>query len=532
LVGKFMRILLVSDNDTERSLIRGHISKLPYREYDKAHHIEIIEKNSGDEAFLLVKSQHRAMNFIDLVIADQNMPGMTGLRLANILTKNNLILSTPIIIFCKDIKNDIPKSPRPTGIAGFFEKPASFTKIMDLMVRIAAIKIAVEDRARKQKIEKLMSKRGTLDFLTALENIYLHSADKINSHKMYAPWSDLAYLSLARIHVGSYKFAEAIPYLKTAININYKNREAHRNLLLCYRKTGKIFAEKEEIEEMLRVSPRSCSVLLKAGDAELREGDYKSAINFFKRAIANHRPSESKRMKARSHLGLGKAYMMEGNANKDDSRYDMAKTEFNKALSADPMLLAAYNNLAVAYRKLGMYEEARQAISKAIEIMPKDAEGWFSLFEIYLIDAETEKAKDSLQKALSYDPDDQILLITAGEIFMRFSMFTEAVDMFERAAEINPSYKIIFNYLGICYRRLNQIDDAIACYDKALDIDPEDHNIHYNLGKAYYLANSLEMARKSYKKALELEPNFKEAKQDITMLETYSIAPGRQKIAR
>ena len=527
-----MRILIVSDNDIERSLIREHISRLPYKDYDKTHHIEIIEETSGDEAFPLIKSQHGAMNFFDLIIADQNMPGMSGLRLAGVLTKHNLVLSTPIVIFCKDIKNDISKGPKPKGIAGFFEKPASYKKMMDLMVRIAAIRIVVEEQERKQKIENLMSKRGTLDFLTGLENIYLHSADEINRHRRYAPWSALPYLSLARIHIGSYKFSEAIPHLKTAISINHKNQEAHRNLLLCYRKTGKLFAEKEEIETMLRASPRSCSLLLKAGDAELREGDYKSAINFFKRAIANHKPSESKRMKARSHLGLGKAYMMEGDANKDDSRYDMAKTEFNKALATDPLLLAAYNSLAVAYRKLGMYEEAKQAIAKAVAITPKDAEGWFSLFEIYLIDGETEKAKDSLQKALISDPDDQIMLITAGEIFMRFSMFSEAVDMLERAAEINPSYKIIFNYLGICYRRLNKIDDAIACYDKALDIDPEDHNIHYNLGKAYYVANSLDMARKSYKKALELEPNFKEAKQDITMIETYSASPQRQKIAK
>ncbi|MFQ5431379.1 MAG: tetratricopeptide repeat protein [Nitrospinota bacterium] len=527
-----MRILVVSNNDDERNLIREYISRLPYREHDKAHHIEIIENTSGDEAFILVKSQHRAMNFFDLIIVDQNMPGMTGLRLAYILTKNNLVLSTPIIIFCKDIKNDIPKEPQLSGITGYFEKPASYKKMMALMVRIAAIRIAVEERARKQKIESLMSKRGTLDFLTGLENIYLHSADEITKHMRYAPWSSLPYLSLARIFIGSNKFSEAIPYLKTAIKINYKNKEAHRNLLLCYRKTGKIFAEKEEIEEMVRVSPRSCSVLLKAGDAELREGDYKGAINYFKRAIANHRPSESKRMKARSHLGLGKAYMMEGDVSKDNSRYDIARGEFNKALTADPLLLAAYNNLAVAYRKFGMYEEAKQAIAKAVEITPQDAEGWFSLFEIYLVDGEMEKAGFCLQKALNYDPDDQILLITAGEIYMRVSMPGKAVEMFERAAEINPSYKIIFNYLGICYRRLNKIDDAIACYEKALDIDPEDHNIYYNLGKAYYVANSLDMARKAYKKALELEPEFKEAKQDITMLETYSVSPERQGIVK
>lgn len=524
-----MRILVVSGNEAERNQIREYITRLPYREHDKAHSIDIVEVNSGDTAFTYIKSQHLAMNFFDLIIAEQNMPGMTGLSLADLLMKNHLVLSTPIAIFCNDIKKEISGDSTPSGIAGFFELPVSYKKMTYLMVRIAAIKITGEEREREQKIEKLMSKRGTLDFLSGLEDIYMHSADKIKTYKMYAPWSPLPYLSLGRIYVESNKFSDAIPHLKKAISINSKNQEAHRNLLLCYRKTGKLFAEKEEIESMLRASPRSCSLLLKAGDAELREGDYKSAIDFFKRAIANHRPSESKRLKARSHLGLGKAYMMEGDVTENRSRYDMAQTEFNKALTADPLLLAAYNNLAIAYRKLGMNHEAQQTIVKAIAITPKDAQGWFSLFEIYLTDGETEKANYSLQKALSYDPDDQILPFTAGEIHLRLAMVSEAAQMFERTVEINPSHKRAFNYLGICYRRLNKLDDAVACYCKALDIDPEDHNIHYNLGKAYYVANKLEMARKSYKKALELEPDFKEAQQDITMLKTYSVSGETQK---
>ena len=519
-----MRILIVSSNEAERSLIRDYITRLPYKEHEKAHHIDIIEETNGDDAFKLVKSQHQAMNLFDLIIVDQNMPGTTGMQLARLLRVNHLMLTTPIAIFCRNIKSDIPIDSNTKGIAGYFELPVSYKKMMDMMVRVAALKITGEERSLKEKIEKLMSKRGTNDFLSELENVYLNSADEINHHRMYAPWSPLPYLSLGRIYVGSNKFSEAIPYLKKAIGINGKNKEAHKNLLLCYRKTGKLFAEKEEIELMLRVSPRSCTVLLKAGDVELREGNHQSAVNFFKRAIANHRPSESKHMKARSHLGLGKAYIMEADATKNRSRYDMAQTEFNKALTADPLLLAAYNNLAIAYKKLGMNDEAKEAIAKAVAITPKDAEGWFSLFEIYLADAETEKAKYSLQKSLSYDPDDQILLVTAGEIFMRLAMLGEAVEMFEKAVEINPSYKMIFNYLGICYKRLNKLEDAFSSYSKALDIDPEDHNIHYNIGKAYYVANKLEMARKSYKTALELEPSFKEAKQEITMLKTYSVS--------
>lgn len=532
LVGNILRILVVSGKKAERNRIREYILRLPFREYDKSHLIDIIEENSASAALDRLKSDYQAMIFYDLIIADQNMDKMTGLQLAHEISNMELAPPSPIAIFSDDLKRDIPKNYGKNGIAAFFELPVSYRQMKRLMTKIAALRIAREERKRKLKIENLMSIRGTRDFLSSLESIYLHSASEINMYRMYAPWSALPYIILGRVYIGSNRFSEAIPHLKTAIKINFNNKDAHRNLLLCYKKTGKFFAEREELEVMLRTSPRSCNVLLKVGETCLREGEYQSAMDYFRRAIANHKPSDSNRLKAKSHLGLGKAYMKQGDRKKDPSIYDLAKDEFNKAVSIDPLLIAAYNNLAIAFNKLGRHEEAKSTIAKAVGIIPKDAEGWFSLFELYLIDGETEKARNSLIKALKYDPENQIWLITAGEIYLRQGMLTDAIEMFEEAVEINPSYAELYNYLGICYRRLNNIESAILNYQKALEIDREDQNIHYNLGKAFHVDNKLESARKSYENALRLEPNFQEAKQKLTILEAYTGVTERLKSVR
>lgn len=527
-----MKFLIVSGNEEERKLIRDYLKMLPFQDFEKSHHLEIIEDTTCEAALQRVVADYQAMSFYDFIIADQNMEGMTGVQLANELADKQLSLTSPVVVFCEDIKRDVSKEKRKTGVTAFFELPIRYKKIMDLLVKVSAILIVKEEKERKEKIDSLMSIKGTLDFLSSLENIYIQSAIDVNSYRMYAPWSALPYLSLGRIHIGSNKFADAIPYLKTAIAINFKNKEAHRSLLLCYQKTGKFFQERSELEVMLRASPRSSNVLLKVGDASLREGDYESAMEYFKRAIVNHRKGDSNRLKAKSHVGLGKAYVKEGDHKKDPSIYVIAKDEFDKAVSIDPLLLAAYTNLAVVYNKLGKFDEAKKTIAKAVKTMPADAEGWFSLFEIYLIDGDVEKARHSLAKALKFDPENQVLLITAGEVYMRQGMLEDAIEIFERTVEINPSYSLLFNYLGICYRRLNKIETAVNNYKKAVEIDPDDYNVHFNLGKAYHAGNHLDLAKQSYQTALDLEPGLKEAGQNIALLETYAGTEKKLKSAR
>lgn len=527
-----MRVLIVSENTIERKQIRNYMETLPFNEYDKTHEIEFIEDKSGNSALGRVTSDYQNRLFFDLIIAAQKMKDLTGMQLAKKLSDEKMIPMPPIAVFCDDVAEALKKERVKEGITVLFDFVFSIEKFKQLMTKIAAILISRVERVRKEKIEDLMEKRNSADFLASLENIYMDSAREISQYKMYATWSSLPYISLGRIYIGCNKYAEAIPNLKTAIDINFNNKKAHRNLVLCYKKTGQSFEELKELYEMLAVVPRSSAVLQKLGDACLREGDYESAAEYLKQAIACHNPTDSKRMMASTHVFLGKAYMAEGDEKEDSSKHEMAKDEFNEAISIDPTLLAAYNSLIVVYKKLDMYEEAQETMAEAIKIMPEDPEGWLSLYEIYLIDGEAQKAKYSLQKALKYEPENQKMLCNAGEIFMRQEMLTEAVELFEKAIEINPSDIRLYNYAGICYRRLNRYERAISNYRKALRIDPKDHNIHYNFGKAWQEAKDYKSARRSYETALSLKPDFPEAKKALEMLEEYRGFKDKRKSVR
>lgn len=514
-----MRVLIVSQDSTERKLIRSYLERLPFKEYDKAYEIEIYEEESGEKAFERITSGQETRFFYDLLISAQKMNGMTGLQLVKKLNKKKIAPMMPTAVFSDNLTIDLKKEKTESGATVFFELPKIYEEFKNIMAKIAAILIYREESARKEKIEKLMSKRKTSDFMAAIENIYMSSASNIGKYKIYAPWLPQPYISLSRIYMGANKYAEAIPYLKTVIKINFHDRSAYHNLLMCYKKTGKSFLELEELKKMLIDFPDSSEVLLKIGDAYLRKGDYENAVKYCKKAIENHKLADSNHLKAKTHVSLGKAYVMEGDDKNDPAKYKDAEEEFNSAVSIDPILLAAYQNLIVIYSKQGKHEDARKTLAEATKIMPDDAEGWLSLFEIYIIDGDISKAKISLEKAFNYDPENQIILMTAGEIYMRQSMYDEAVEIFKMALDVNQSDIRFHNYLGLCYRRLKQIGPAIKNYNKALTIDPEDPDIHYNIGQAYKQNDLLPLAREAFQKALQLKPDFPEATKALETLE-------------
>ena len=531
-----MRILIVSEKKYEIRQIREHIEHLPFKEFAKDTTTEIFEETGSKNAYDLIATKLKQSFTFDLVIASHRMKLVTGFQLAEKIHKLESDKFIPVVVFgtgiIEDAKNEPNREIFANGKTYVSELPITFDGFKNVFSSIAETLVQNEDQQRKEAIENLLSYRDTNDFLSTMENLYMLSARKVINYSAYAPWSPIPLLSLGRIYIGSNMYDTAIPYLKRAINLDFSLKDAHKNLAICYKKLGQAYEELEELKQLLKSSPQSSSVLFKVGDAYLRESNYEKAAEYFKKAIASCKPDDGVRHKARIHVGLGNAYVKEGDFKKDISKYTLAEGEFKTAISVDPTLLAAYNSLVITYKKLGQEELAKEAMQKAISIMPDSSEGWISLFEIYLIDGEYDKAKFSLQKAIKYDPENQIILCIAGETYARQNMLQEAIELFEKAIDINPSDLRLYNYIGICYRRLNDIGMAIEYYQKALKIDDKDPNIHYNLGRAYQQGSNNSRAEKSYKKALDLQPDFSEAKNALENLAKFPATSNKRKSVR
>ncbi|MBI3794737.1 MAG: tetratricopeptide repeat protein [Nitrospinae bacterium] len=449
------------------------------------------------------------------------------LRWSRILLERGLEPNVPFVLFSGRFDEKLKiEGVFPESVI-LLEPPFTIENLTKTMAFKITAAIAREEAGRSAAIEWLVHANTTTDISTAIDDLYMSSARRLNKYRQYAPWFSSPHIALGKVYAGCNRHKEAVPHLKTALSLDFNRQDAHRLLALCYRRTGQAFDELSELRKMLEADPASSDLLLRIGEADLREDNYESAMAHFKKAIENFKPSEKPRRKAKAHVGLGRAFFIKGEQTDVASNFGTAKTEFQSAVDADPTLIAAYNNLILTYRKLGMFAEAKKAVERAITVTPTEAEDWAELFEIYLADGDAGKARYALQKAVKLDPENQRILCSAGAAYIRQGMFREAVVQFETALGANPSDIHIYNNLGICHRRLLELDTAIKYYLTALKIEPDDKNIHFNLGKAYLQNNEREKAFRSFNKSLAIDPAFMEARKVLKGIKNYDAADQR-----
>ncbi len=506
-----MKIFIVSEKGYEIKQIREFFARLPYGDFGKDNVLDFYQEEVPNTALERLNSHDNKEKPYDLIVVSHRMKALSGVQFSRSIRSSKTVASLPIMLLVDQMTKELVTEAMGVGVTGFFSLPLTQDGMQVSMARLASILLSREQKKVKEELVKLKSaSAGSAP--EKYDEICKDGAARADKCRMFAPWAEEAYTVPAALHMDAGNHKAAIARLKMALGINPANKSTHHSLLACYKKTGQAMEESSTLKKLLTANPNSAELLAKLGDTIMHEGNYKEAALYFRKAIENHGAADSARLKARSHIGLGKALMAEGDEIPDKRKHEMAKEEFTLGVAADPTLVSAYLNLLSSYKKLGMEKEARGLMEKAVNIMPDSPDGWLDLFSHYLDEGEMQKAKFSLQRAIQYDPESQVILVLAGQIYLHNRLFGEAVALFEKAAAINPSDTRVYNYLGISYRRMELNEQAIGNFKKAINIDPDDCNLHFNLGRACQQVNDLAMAQKSYENAIRLNKDFAEAK--------------------
>jgi tetratricopeptide (TPR) repeat protein len=95
--------------------------------------------------------------------------------------------------------------------------------------------------------------------------------------------------------------------------------------------------------------------------------------------------------KAATHVDMGKDFFRSG-------QYEMAETEFNKALSLDPDNAEAYKDKALLYYNQGQLQEAFEACKRAIALDRTKKEAYVVLGSLYARKGRNEDAVKALKR--------------------------------------------------------------------------------------------------------------------------------------
>lgn len=97
-----------------------------------------------------------------------------------------------------------------------------------------------------------------------------------------------------------------------------------------------------------------------------------------------------------------------------------------------------FAQLADAYRKSGLYDEAIKVCEEGLKIHPQYASAHVVLGRAYLDKGERNKGVKELEEALNLSPDNLLSLKTLGELYQQEGKLRDALDKFKKAFLLNP----------------------------------------------------------------------------------------------
>ncbi len=107
------KILVVEDSNELRNQLKLFLST------DGHEVIEAIDGKHGYEICM------KATGPIDIIIMDQNMPGMTGLEMIRAIRPDPRYKDTPVIFHTTESKFDLRFQGKDLGVKGWLVKPAN-----------------------------------------------------------------------------------------------------------------------------------------------------------------------------------------------------------------------------------------------------------------------------------------------------------------------------------------------------------------------------------------------------------------------
>jgi len=159
-------------------------------------------------------------------------------------------------------------------------------------------------------------------------------------------------------------------------------------------------------------------------------------------------------------------------------------TLWSKTVQQNPKSDLAHDNLGIAYKEKGMFDEAIQEFEKAIEINPNLDIAHYNLGTMYGTVGMYDEAIHHLERSLEINPKNAEAYNNLGTVYGRKGLHDEAIEQFKRALEINPKDVEAYCNLGNAHRSKGLYLEAIRQYQKAINVDP-------GLAKAHYLTGEV-----------------------------------------
>ncbi len=203
---------------------------------------------------------------------------------------------------------------------------------------------------------------------------------------------------------------------------------------------------------------------------------------------------------------LSSAYVTLGRIHSALGKNDLALTEFERALQLDSRNAEALTGEARAYDLAGRTGDAEATYKRAIALRSDYWDGYNSLGLFYDDHGRYDEAVTELQKAIELTPDNAQAYSNLAAAYLDSGdpkKHPEAEAALKKSIELSPSYPAYAN-LGYLYLSEKRYAEAAAACEKATQLNDKDYLVFANLAAAYDDLNQPAKAVVARNRALSL----------------------------
>jgi len=286
---------------------------------------------------------------VDLVVADYELPDMSGLELLAAIRKDKRLKETLFLLISSEVHQDYIARAAELHVDAYLLKPFSH--------QILANKVNTIFRSRF---------RPDPGYLTSKE------ADRL--------------LESGDVEGALLKYKEVIEATKSFMALmHYKIGGAHEKL-------KQIEEAESSYHEALRVSELHVDSLDALGSLNMKKGKHEDAAGYFKKS------ADISPLNAQRQFKLGEA-LLETNEPQE------AEKAFKRSLAIDPYQTHIFNRLGISLRRQGKLDESLRFFEQALAATDDDEHLYFNTGQVYSQMGNREAARPLLIKALELNPD-------------------------------------------------------------------------------------------------------------------------------
>ncbi len=155
-----------------------------------------------------------------------------------------------------------------------------------------------------------------------------------------------------------------------------------------------------------------------------------------------------------------------------------------RVVELDPHHTQAWNDLGLAYMRLGQFDDAAGAFRKQIEVNPYDERSYDYLGATLEEQQKYPEAVDAYHKQLDLNPLNVFAHSALGELFVSQHEYAQAVPELEKATTLSPDDALLEVTLGTAYINTGKKDEALAAFEKGAGLSQKPvvwNNVAYSL---------------------------------------------------